>query len=37
MVLTRRATPAAEKFYDYIQSEPSRQIMYRYGFALPGE
>ena len=37
MVLTRRATPAAERFYDYIQSEPARQIMYRYGFALPGE
>jgi molybdate transport system substrate-binding protein len=37
MVLTRRATPAAEKFYDYIQAEPARQILYRYGFVLPGE
>ena len=37
MVLTRRATPAAEKFYDYIQAEPARQILYRYGFALTGE
>jgi molybdate transport system substrate-binding protein len=37
MVLTRRATPAAKSFYDYVQSEPARQIMRRYGFVLPGE
>jgi molybdate transport system substrate-binding protein len=37
MALTRRATPAAERFYDYVQSEPARQIMRRYGFVLPGE
>lgn len=37
MVLTRRATPAAERFYEYMQSEPARQIMSRYGFVLPGE
>jgi molybdate transport system substrate-binding protein len=37
MVLTRRATPAAERFYEYIQEEPARQIMRRYGFVLPGE
>jgi molybdate transport system substrate-binding protein len=37
MVLTHRATPAAELFYDYVQSEPARQIMRRYGFVLPGE
>ncbi len=37
MVLTRRATPAAERFYEYVQSEPAREIMRRYGFILPGE
>jgi molybdate transport system substrate-binding protein len=37
MVLTHRATPAAERFYDYVQSEPAREIMRRYGFVLPGE
>jgi molybdate transport system substrate-binding protein len=37
MVLTRRATPAAERFYEYVQTEPARAIMRRYGFVLPGE
>ena len=37
MVLTRLATPAAESFFDYMQAEPAREIMRRYGFALPGE
>jgi molybdate transport system substrate-binding protein len=37
MVLMQRATPAAERFYEYVQSEPARAIMRRYGFVLPGE
>jgi molybdate transport system substrate-binding protein len=37
MVLTRTATPAAEAFYDYMQAEPARVIMRRYGFDLPEE
>lgn len=37
MVLTRHATPAAQRFYDYLRSEPVRAILRRYGFTLPGE
>jgi molybdate transport system substrate-binding protein len=37
MVLTRRAGPAATAFYDYMQQPAAREIMRRYGFALPGE
>ncbi|MCX7373863.1 MAG: molybdate ABC transporter substrate-binding protein [Alphaproteobacteria bacterium] len=37
MVLTRRATPAAERFYAFMQAAPAREIMSRFGFALPGE
>lgn len=37
MALTRRATPQARAFYDYLQRPASRQILKRYGFALPGE
>jgi molybdate transport system substrate-binding protein len=37
MVLTRAATPAAEAFFDYLQAEPARVIMRRYGFVLPEE
>jgi molybdate transport system substrate-binding protein len=37
MVLTRAATPVAEAFYDYLQAEPARVIMQRYGFVLPEE
>jgi molybdate transport system substrate-binding protein len=37
MALTRRATPPARAFYDYLQRPASRQVLKRYGFALPGE
>lgn len=37
MVLTRRAGPAAERFFAYMQEPAAREIMRRYGFALPGE
>ncbi len=37
MVLTQRAGPVAERFHDYMQSQPARVIMRRYGFVLPGE
>lgn len=37
MVLTRRAGPVAERFYAYVQGPASREVMRRYGFALPGE
>lgn len=37
MVLTRRAGPVATAFYDYMQQQPARDIMRRYGFVLPGE
>jgi molybdate transport system substrate-binding protein len=35
MVLTRRAGPVAEAFYQYLQSPPARAIFERYGFTLP--
>jgi len=37
MVLTRRAGPVATAFHAYMQQPPAREIMRRYGFALPGE
>lgn len=37
MVLTRRAAPAAERLYDYMQEPAAREVMQRYGFVLPGE
>lgn len=37
MVLTRRASPGAERFYAYMQQAEARAIMRRYGFVLPGE
>ncbi|HEX4883438.1 MAG TPA: molybdate ABC transporter substrate-binding protein [Casimicrobiaceae bacterium] len=37
MVLLKRATPAAEAFYAWLQSPPARAIFVRHGFALPGE
>lgn len=37
MVLTRRAGPVATAFYAYMQQPAAREIMRRYGFALPGE
>ena len=37
MVLLKNATAPAEAFYRYVQSPPAREILRRYGFALPGE
>lgn len=37
MVLTRRAGPVAAAFFDFLQQPPARDILRRYGFALPGE
>ena len=37
MVLLRDAGAAAELFYDYMQQEPARLVLRRYGFLLPGE
>lgn len=37
MVLLRSASPAAARFYAYMQGEGARAIMRRFGFALPGE
>ncbi len=35
MVLTARASPAAERFYAFVQSPAARAIFARYGFVLP--
>jgi molybdate transport system substrate-binding protein len=35
MVLLKRASPAAAKFYDYLQQPAARGILERYGFAMP--
>jgi molybdate transport system substrate-binding protein len=35
MVLLKRATPAAERFYRYVQGADSRAILGRHGFAAP--
>jgi molybdate transport system substrate-binding protein len=37
MVLLVAASPAAERFYDYLRSPVGREILAGYGFALPGE
>ena len=37
MVLTGRAGPVAEAFYDYLRSSEAREILGRYGFELPEE
>lgn len=37
MVLLKSADRAAEQFYLYMQQPSAREIMRRYGFALPGE
>ncbi len=37
MVLSNRAGPAAERFYAFLQEEPSRAVLRRFGFLLPGE
>lgn len=37
MVLTKRAGPTARAFYGYLQREPARAVLARYGFTAPGE
>lgn len=37
MVLLKNATAPAERFYQYVQSPPAREILRKYGFVLPGE
>lgn len=36
MVLLERASPAAATLYEFLRSPPSRAILSRHGFALPG-
>jgi len=36
MVLLKRAGPTAEDFYRYLQQTGAREILHRFGFALPG-
>jgi molybdate transport system substrate-binding protein len=36
-VLLKGATPAAERFFAYVQAPPARAVLRRYGFAVPGE
>jgi molybdate transport system substrate-binding protein len=37
MVLLKRATPIAERFYAYLQQPRAGEILKEYGFALPGD
>jgi molybdate transport system substrate-binding protein len=37
MVLIKRAGPTARAFYGYLQREPARAVLARYGFTAPGE
>lgn len=37
MVLLERAGPVAERFYRYLQASEARDVLRRYGFALPGD
>ncbi|HUG60880.1 MAG TPA: substrate-binding domain-containing protein, partial [Methylomirabilota bacterium] len=37
MALMKNAGPVAEAFYAYMMGPSAREIMKRYGFALPGE
>ena len=37
MVLLRTAGEAARAFYAYLQTPTAREVLVRYGFALPGE
>ena len=37
MVLLRTAGEAARAFYAYLQTPAAREVLVRYGFALPGE
>ena len=36
MVLLKRAGPAAQRFYEYLQGSGARALFKQYGFALPG-
>ena len=36
MVLTRKASPSAERFYRYVQTPEARAILRKHGFSLPG-
>ena len=35
MVLTKRAGATAQRFFDYLQQRPAREIFTKYGFSLP--
>ena len=35
MVLLKRASPAAQRFYEYLQRPAARALLAQYGFALP--
>jgi molybdate transport system substrate-binding protein len=37
MVLLKGASPAAQRFYEYMQGKAARETMRRHGFVLPGE
>ena len=37
MVLLKNVSATAERFYRYMQDNAAREIMRRYGFALPNE
>lgn len=37
MALLKNATPAAERFYAFLQQRGARTILRKYGFVLPGE
>jgi molybdate transport system substrate-binding protein len=37
MALVKNAGPVAKEFYAFVESEPARKIMIKYGFVLPGE
>lgn len=37
MVLMKSAGPVAERFFAFVQEPPSRAVLRKYGFALPGE
>jgi molybdate transport system substrate-binding protein len=37
MVLNRKASAAAQRFYRFVQEPAAREILRRHGFALPGE
>jgi molybdate transport system substrate-binding protein len=35
MVLLKRAGPAAQRFYEYLQGQAARTLFNKFGFALP--